>query len=93
MHVLTKYATKKGIKTKVESDHNLLICEINVAYQRKVPEKRREIFNFKNKEGMKKFKEKTTSNESLVSCFDGLGSIEMKTVKFLYMILNKKIFE
>ena len=46
VHVLTKFATKKGVKTKVESDHNLLVCELNLKYKKSQEKIRSEIFNF-----------------------------------------------
>ena len=35
LHVLTKYSTKKGFKTKIISDHNLLHAKFNIKYKKK----------------------------------------------------------
>ena len=78
--VLTKFANKKGSKNikRIESDHNLLLCELDINYTRKEPETRRELYNFKNKESLKQFYEETTNTNKLSKCFNGDKSIEQK---------------
>ena len=48
--VLKKYATTKGGKKAVESDHNPLYAGFTLLYDAKKPEVRKEVFNFKEKE-------------------------------------------
>ena len=57
IYSLANYSTKKKI---TYSDHNSLITEMNMKYERIKPE-RRLIFNFKDKEGLQKFREITSS--------------------------------
>ena len=51
-YALSNYSSKGKI---TYSDHNSLISEMYIQYDRMKPE-RREIFDYKNQEGMKKFK-------------------------------------
>ena len=54
-HVLTKYASTKGVKCKVESDHNILYGVFSIKYDLIHTKVIREVFNFKNQECRKKF--------------------------------------
>ena len=48
-YTLTKYATTKGKKKKISSDHNPILASFNIEYEKcKSKEIRREIFNLKN---------------------------------------------
>ena len=47
-HVLTKYASAKGSKKIVESDHNPLICKLKFKWTKNVKPIRKEIFNLKD---------------------------------------------
>ena len=68
---LTKYSTKVGNKKITESDHNLLILQVNVSWDSKEKTNSREIvFNFKNKENFKKYKEATDNNHEIRDCFE-----------------------
>ena len=59
-YVLTKYQkTKKGVKIQ-ESDHNSLITQVNGVWNKKRNMKKVEIYNLKDVEGLKKFKEMTS---------------------------------
>ena len=80
--VLTKFATKKGVKSKVESDHNLLICELSIEYSKEIRSERIEIFDLKDEDGLNKFYEETDNTTSLSSCFDGDESVASKIDKF-----------
>ena len=55
LHVLTKFASLKGYRKKIESDHNSLFASFTLTFNVKKAEIRREIFDFKNVEGQKKF--------------------------------------
>ena len=50
---LTKYAVKKNEKI-IESDHNTLFCSFSLSFEEKPKNDRNEIFNFRNKENLKK---------------------------------------
>ena len=69
-HVLTKFASAKGVIKKVESDHNVLHAKFTLNYKPKKVEVRREIFEFKNKEAQKKFFNVTNLSGRFGSCFD-----------------------
>ena len=46
---LTKYATRRGIKNLVKSDHNILVAKFSIDYKKHNYKKpRTEIFNLKN---------------------------------------------
>ena len=62
--VLTKYATTKGIKKIVKSDHNVLYAKFSMQYRNLVWKRpRKEVFNLKNLECQAKFTKVT--NESI----------------------------
>ena len=42
LYTLTKYASKKGKSKKVESDHNILSCKVNIEWKTNKIEKKRE---------------------------------------------------
>ena len=69
---LTKYATTKGIKKIVESDHNILYAKFVIQY-RNTPWKKEkhEVFNLKNPECQAKFSELTSDSSKLRKCFTG----------------------
>ena len=66
-NVLTKYATITGGRIKSESDHNPLFAEFNIKFCGRMNTVRREMFNFKNIENMKKFKKITEDNFELLN--------------------------
>ena len=69
-HVLTKIRkTKNGIVVK-ESDHNVLLSEFNTSYNSDKKSKKIELYNIKNLECQKNFKEYTSKNNMLSSVFD-----------------------
>ena len=49
----------------------------------KEPRKRREIFNFNDKEGFKKFIEETEKNDDLLKCLDNAEDIDASANKWL----------
>ena len=62
--VLTKYAKIRGKTVITQSDHNPIICQFNYLWSDNVQngEQRREIFNYKDPEGLIKFKQLTSLN-------------------------------
>ena len=82
-HVLSKVIkTKKGPKFQ-ESDHNPIITEFDLALKDIEKEKRKEIYNFKNKEGLAKFRALTSNTKMLSSVFDSNDNIDIQTDRFL----------
>ena len=69
-YVLTKYATEKGKKDKKESDHNPLIVDFEILMPSfKSNNTREEIFDLRNEEGQKVFKELSNNSSKLTNCF------------------------
>ena len=61
-HVLTRLTkTKNGVKIK-ESDYYSIITQVAVKWNKTLNIKKIEIYNFKDKEGLKKFKAMTTKD-------------------------------
>ena len=82
-HTLTKYATTKGVKTKVISDHNPMFAKFAMNYEKsRQSAPRRKIFNLKNKECQQSFYETTSHGEKLQSCFQSNNSFENQSNKF-----------
>ena len=69
LHVLTKYSKVKGKVVITQSGHNPIISTFNCLWNDlTIQEKQRfEIFNYKDKEGLIKFNQ-LTSSDTLVSC-------------------------
>ena len=67
---LTKYASKKGTKTLIKSDHNTLYSRFFIEYKNVFFKKpREEIWNLKNAGGQEKFRNVTTYSDKLQNCF------------------------
>lgn len=77
--------TKNGPKVK-ESDHNSLITKIKGTWKKQIVQKRTEMYNLKDKEGLKKFKEITSEDLFLSSVFTEEGNIETQTKYFLKIL-------
>ena len=81
-YVLTKIRkTKNGI-VKKESDHHVLLAEFNniVIEHNKI---KHEIYNIKNIECQKKFKQYTSNTKMLSSIFDSGDDINLLTQRFM----------
>jgi hypothetical protein len=84
LHTLTKYASTKGFKSKIESDHNPLYCKFNLKASRiKSAEDRTCVYNFKNKENQETFFQRTNISVNLRKIFQGEGSLAEKSKLFL----------
>ena len=82
-HVLSKVIkTKKGPKIQ-ESDHNPIIAEFDLKLKDSETEKRQEIFNFKDKDGLARFKSYTSNTNMLSSVFNSREDIDVLTNRFL----------
>ena len=78
-HVLTRIRkTKNGVQVK-ESDHNVIITTFNNKFTISSKEDKVEIFNLKNKDNQKKFKEYTSN---LLRCYQVFLN-QKKTLMFL----------
>ena len=68
---LTKYATTKGVKKLVKSDHNILYGRFSIKYRNLNSNRpRKEVFNLKNPECQSKFTEVTNDSQKLRKCFN-----------------------
>ena len=82
-HAITGYIkTKRGSKT-VESDHNPIVSKFNFKWRKSIQKRKIEMFNLKNTECQKKFKELTSDTNFLSSVFDNDNDINSVTKKFL----------
>ena len=83
-HILTRYTkTKRGVKIK-ESDHNSIITKVNVSLNMNKNTNRVEMYNFKDSEGLLKFKNMTSKNTFLSEVFDDNSKdVSVKTKQFL----------
>ena len=62
IHTLTKYASSKGSKKNMVSDHNILYSKFSIELTSEPTKVRNEFFNFKNTENQMKFFEETNSS-------------------------------
>ena len=82
-HVLTKVIkTKNGPKVQ-ESDHNPIISEFDLRLKDDEDETRKEIFNYKDKEGLERFKAYTPNTNMLSSVFNSNEDLNTLTDRFI----------
>ena len=63
---LTKYATTKGVKKLVKSDHNILYAQFSMSYKSiNWKKSRKEHFNLKNPECQKRFHDVTNNSKKI----------------------------
>ena len=80
---LTKYATTKGVKKLVKSDHNILYAQFSLTYRSVNWKKsRKEVFNLKNPDCQAKFNEVTSNSQKLKQCLIKANTIEEESNKF-----------
>ena len=81
-YILARYTkTKNGTKVK-ESDHHSMITYINTTWVKQCDTKRIEIYNFKDKDGLQKFKQMTSKDQFLSEVFnDPSKNINVTTKK------------
>jgi len=82
--VLSRYTkTKTGVKVK-ESDHNSIVTTIKTSWDKNKVSKRKESFNYKNKESLEQFKVMTSEGQFLSEVFSNEEKdIEVKTKQFV----------
>ena len=88
-YVMTKYSSSHGLKNIVESDHNVLICNLSVGYSKKIKTERKEILRLRDSEGLRNFHAVTSNCSSLVELSRGSSCLESDASKWFDMI--KKI--
>ena len=54
-YVLIKYSSRMGVKCVKKSDHNVLLCYLNIKWDKRRKDERKEVFKLKDAEGLKKF--------------------------------------
>ena len=92
---LCSYSKKKGDIHIKNSDHNLLYIEVEKKWTTVIGNKREEIFNFNDDDGLKKFIADTSTNEALKNCFDDdQEDIEISSARWIKNINSsiKKCF-
>ena len=89
-HALKKITHGKNTVRKVTSDHNVMLAKFNLTIPKKEPNKKVEVFNFKNKSNQDIFREATSNTTNLSEVFDTKEDINIQTEKFLKR-LNKLI--
>ena len=95
-NVLTKFTRRKEKTYSTESDHNPLIMDINVPWNRNVKVDRTEIYNLRNIECQEKFLEYTNNSDSLTKSLINKdvrcgGKLWIKSLKFVIIQNFKKI--
>ena len=68
--VLTRFYKSKTITTKVESDHNLLIMELDFKWNQKVKMDRKEVYILRDLDSQKEFTENTSKNKKFVEVLE-----------------------
>ena len=81
--VLTKISKTKQGTRRVESDHNSIITRFDLSVTEKQKVRNIEIFNFKDENGLKKFKEMTSKTSDWSSFFGSKRSVEKQSKYFL----------
>ena len=80
---LTKYATTKGVKRLVKSDHNILYAQFSLTYRSiNWKKSRKEVFNLKNPDCQAKFNEVTSNSQKLKDCLIKADNFEEESNKF-----------
>ena len=75
IYSLGSFHKSKGYSKFTESDHNLLLLEIDSSFpsMKKVQDVREEVYNYKNQEHLKKYVEITNRESNLLDCFNSDG--------------------
>ena len=83
-HVLTKYASAKGSKKIVASDHNPLMFN----WSKKLKPIRKEVFNLKDPEGLIKFKSLSSNCPSLLEICQNSENLQIDVDRWLKKLNN-----
>ena len=79
IHVLTKYATTKGVQRKSESDHNIMFAKFKIEVQKMKKNDRVEFFDFKNPESQMAYFEQTNCVQQFRNVFSSEVDVEENT--------------
>ena len=95
-YVLKKYSKLRGQTQIIESDHNIMWLDIDVPWNMKIIEERKEIFNLRNKDCQKRFYEFTSnssllSNSALIDDVKIAGKTWLKNMKFAILQNFRKV--
>ena len=83
IHTLTMYASSKGSKKNIVSDHNILFSKFSIELISEPTKVRNEFFNFKNTKNQMKFFKKANSSNRLTKIFNINNNFKQKTKKIL----------
>ena len=89
-YVLTKYSTRMGNQSICESDHNVLVCRLNIRWDTKTAVKRKEICHLKDFEGLRLFSENSSNTPKLVELSQHSNDILADSDKWLNQIEDIK---
>ena len=85
-YVLTRLTkTKKGT-VKKESDHNTIFTELDIKWKPDTKQYKQEVYNLKDKESQRSFKEDTDNTKELSNIIDKEDEVDKGTKKFLKRI-------
>ena len=95
IYALTKFSNKKGDKANKETDHNMMILNVDTSWTTETVDKedRVEIYNYKKKEEFEKFIQETNISLELLSCFDDKNEDLNKSCNRWLSTLNKVIIK
>ena len=78
---LTKFATRKGQKKVIESDHHTIISDFEIRVEQCYKKIRKEFYNLRNPDNCQKFYHATNTTKLLTECFKG-GNIKTEGNKW-----------
>ena len=81
MMCLSNIAQMKKNGRIIESDHNSMVVEFNLEINKRKPD-REEMFNLRNKDCQKVFKEETEKNPELLDCFNNCLPVDVQSKRW-----------
>ena len=95
-YTLSRFYKYKTRTSTVESDHNVLILQVGLKWNRNIRKERKEIYNVKNISYQKIFNENTSNNRKLIEVLQNTdifqaGAKWIKELKHMISISFKKI--
>ena len=95
-YTLSRFYKYKTRTSTVESDHNVLILQLGLKWNRNIRKERKEIYNVKNISYQKIFNENTSNNRKLIEVLQNTdifqaGAKWIKELKHMISISFKKI--
>ena len=91
-HVLTRISKTKNGSEHKQSDHNLIETKLKIGWDKDANKQVTKIFNLKNIQCQKKFKQQTSQSTDLSQIFDNEKNLDIATEKFLKR-LNKYLYK